>query len=452
MEDLREGETVEFKEQWTDRALEDLASFANHQGGLLLVGVRDDGVAVGFAPDDAELRRIANQVVDVLGVRPTVERQSFQGTQVLAVRVPAVDGLVPCRGRYFVRVGSTNRDLAPEDVARRALERAGLGWDALPVPGSVDEHAISEGTLRRFIGLAAGRLTSAQEEEPVSALLEKLRLTEGSRLRRAALLLFGQEPQRVFPSTQVRIARFAGEAIADERPPIAGNVFDQLDEALKALRGMLQVRVEIPSNGDGGDVTSLQRREIWEYPLPALREALVNALIHRDYTQSGDIQVRVSQDQLDVWNPGGLPAGMSVEDLRRAGHVSRPRNPLLAQVFYYAGLVEQWGTGTTRIIAVCRAAGLPEPEFREEAGGMRVVLSKDLLTPERLRAAGLNERQIQAMLHVKSERRITSQTYQRLTGASKPTATRDLEDLVKRDLLERVGQTGRGTRYIPKGS
>ncbi len=319
-------------------------------------------------------------------------------------------------------------------------------------PGSVDERAISPEALHRFIGLAAGRLSSAREDEPIGVLLEKLRLTEGSRLRRAALLLFGQEPQRIFPATQVRVARFAGEAIADEQLPIAGNLFDQLEETLKALRSMLRVRLEILSGGNGDEVASLQRREVWEYPLPALREVLVNALIHRDYTQSGDIQIRVSEDQLDVWNPGGLPAGLTVEDLRRAGHVSRPRNPLLAQAFYYAGLVEQWGTGTTRMIAACRAAGLPEPEFREEAGGVRVVLSKDRLTVERLRSAGLNERQIQAMAHVKAERRITSQTYQQLTGASKPTATRDLEDLVKRNLLERVGQTGRGTRYVLKGS
>lgn len=256
----------------------------------------------------------------------------------------------------------------------------------------------------------------------------------------------------MFPSLQVRVARLVGGAIADERPPITGNLFKQVDDLVQALRHLLEVRLEVPVAGERADLERLQRREVWEYPLDALREAIINALIHRDYAQIGDIQVRVSENSLDIWSPGGLPDGVSVEDLHRPGHVSRPRNPLLAQVFYYAGLVEQWGTGTTRMITACRAAGLPDPGFWEEAGGVRVVLRKERFTRERLEAEGLNHRQVQAMLELRGSGTITNQAYQRLTGASKPTATRDLDNLVKRGLIKRVGETGRGTRYQLKGS
>ncbi len=112
---------------------------------------------------------------------------------------------------------------------------------------------------------------------------------------------------------------------------------------------------------------TLQRRGIWDYPLESLREAVINALIHRDYFQSsGDIQIRVYDDRVMISNPGGLPADMTVEELQREFHRSVLRNPLLAQVFYYANLIEKWGSGTWRMIKFCREQGLPEPEFRAD--------------------------------------------------------------------------------------
>ena len=110
------------------------------------------------------------------------------------------------------------------------------------------------------------------------------------------------------------------------------------------------------------------------------------------------------------------------------------------------------GTGTTRIIELCRAQGLPEPEFRNYQGGFLVTLSKDPYTPERLQAIGLNERQIKAVLYVKERGRITNREYQELTGVSKRTATRDLEELLEKGVFERLGATGRGTQYALKGS
>jgi ATP-dependent DNA helicase RecG len=308
--------------------------------------------------------------------------------------------------------------------------------------------------VRRFIRLARARLPALLEDDPPARVLDNLRLTEGARLRRAAVLLFGDDPQALFPTAQVHVGRFgAGGTILDDRR-IGGDLFTQLDEVVARLRSYLQVRLEVPGEPSGGGLADLQRREVWEYPLDALREALVNALIHRDYTALGDVQVRVSEDRLDIWNPGGLPAGLSSEDLRREGHVSRPRNPLLAQVFYYAGLVEGWGTGTTRMIAACRGQGLPEPEFHEEAGGLRVTFRTNPFAPDRLRAIGLNERQVQALadLHARGRQgELTNRQYQDLTGASRATASRDLEELIEHGLLRRIGRTGRGTRYVLGG-
>jgi len=173
---------------------------------------------------------------------------------------------------------------------------------------------------------------------------------------------------------------------------------------------------------------------------------VVNALIHRDYTYPADIQIRLEEDRLEVWSPGELPSPLTPEQLYQP-HSSVLRNPLLAQAFYFAGVIERWGTGTTRIVRLCREQGLPEPEFANWQGGFRVTFLKDPYTPERLRKLGLNERQIRAVLYVKEHGEISNRDYRSLTGVSDETARQDLLALVKRKVL-RVKGKGRATRYV----
>jgi ATP-dependent DNA helicase RecG len=444
---LREGEKVELKERWDHRALESAAAFANCQGGSVWLGIRDEGKVIGFDPDDGEVQRIANQVSDVLGIRPAITRRTHQGRPVLEVRVEPAVGLVACKGRYLTRVGSTNQDLTLDQMARLILERFGRTWDGLPAPETFVR--IDDGAVREFIRLARSRLPQLREDEPAERVLANLSLLSEGRPTNAALLLFGERPQHVFRQAQVRIGRFQGWQVIEDATA-AGGLIAQLFVTLEVFGRYLHVRYEIPTSGTG--IEALQRREIWDYPLDALREAVINALIHRDYTAVGDIQIRVYEDRLEIWNPGRLPPELTPAKLREDGHLSKPRNPLLAQVFYYTSLIERWGTGTTRMIAACRGQGLPEPEFVEDSGGLKVIFRKDVFTRERLHALGLNERQAQAVLHVRDKGSLSNSEYQALTGASKPTATRDLDDLVQRGILRRSGQRGRGTRYTLIGS
>jgi len=135
-------------------------------------------------------------------------------------------------------------------------------------------------------------------------------------------------------------------------------------------------------------------------------------------------------------------------DKLRIIHLSYPRNPLIANAFYLAGFIERRGSGTRRIVDLCKAQGLPEPEYKEEQGGFSVWFYKDIYTEENLRKMGLNERQIKAVMYVKEKGRITNKEYQELTGISKPTATRELKNLVKLQFLKQQGITGKGTFYI----
>lgn len=184
----------------------------------------------------------------------------------------------------------------------------------------------------------------------------------------------------------------------------------------------------------------------WSILKEALREAIINAVIHRDYI-GAHTQLKIFPDRLILWNEGGLPKEIAIEDLKRH-HPSRPKNELLADVFFKAGLIETWGRGTLKIVQGCIVAGLPEPEFREEFGGFSIYFSKDIYTVEKLKAMGLNERQIRAVMYAKEKGRITNKEYQHINNdISRQTATIELKDIVNKKLFIRSGVAGRGIAY-----
>lgn len=437
------------EETWTEDCLKALAALANTRGGTLWVGVKDDGSVLGWNGGGKEQEAISNQIVHNLHVHPAaIAVEHKAGQPVLAIQMHPAASPVALRGRYYRRVGNSSRELPAEELPRFLLERTGQTWDALPAAEGLD--GVDVKAVEDFRVLARERLPEIAPSDTVDAVLGKLKLSlPGGRLKRAALLLFGDDPQRLTPTAQVQIGRFRDEAtILDDRR-VEGNLFRQISEVEQILRGYFLVRYEFPTGLEGrSGVEAMQRKEVWEFPYPAVREAIVNALIHRDYTSTGRVQIRVYDDRMAVSNPGGLPAGLSVGDLLREPHDSLPRNPLLAQVCYYAKLVEQWGSGTIRMRDACRAQGVPDPVFQSTATSFSVTLYKQDLSDERLQRLGLNERQIQVIRHVRQSGSISTPEHQALTGVARRTATRDLEQLQEVGLLRRSHQTGHTVHYV----
>lgn len=437
----QESETLEFKRQWTDRALEDLAAFANTHGGMLLVGIREDGEIVGTKADDREIQRLANLIAAHLGITPSVRVMEMEGRPVLEIRVEPARGLVAYGGRYLRRVGSTNRDFAPEELARHLLERSGRTWDGLPSGWTLDDD--DPNALEHFARLARPKLPHLDSKNPQQTLQNLDLLSDGG-LKNAAVLLFGKRPQRLFPQAQVRIGLFHGTEILDSHD-YKGTLWEQLEGAMERFRQVLKVRFDV--RVEDASLEGLRRKEVWEYPLEALREALINALIHRDYTIPADIQIKLHENRLEIWNAGELPPPLKPEDLRRP-HRSVLRNPLLAQAFYFAGLIERWGTGTTRIIELCRRQGLPEPEFQNQQGGFLVTFAKDPYSPERLRAMGLNERQIKIVALLRDRQSVSiGEIHRFYPDVTMKTIQRDLAALVDKGLLNAEGEK-KGRRYV----
>lgn len=193
------------------------------------------------------------------------------------------------------------------------------------------------------------------------------------------------------------------------------------------------------------DFMGMQRIEMDEYPVAAVRDMILNALVHRNYMGS-PTQIRLYEDNFSVWNDGPIPEGISEEDLKKV-HRSKPRNPLLADVCFKAGYIDSWERGTIKIIEACKYAGLPQPVLKEEQGGFLSKIFKDRFTEDQLKKDGLKERQVEAIMYIKKYGEITNSKYQELADVSKATATRDIKELEDKGLLKNIGTKGSSAVY-----
>jgi ATP-dependent DNA helicase RecG len=297
--------------------------------------------------------------------------------------------------------------------------------------------------VSRFLkGAKAERNLDADPETPVGEVLDRLNLIRSGKLANAAILLFGRNPQKFFTQSEVRCARFKG--IKPLKPFIdmkvfGGDIINQVDKAL----GFVMERVPMAAWVDPGRV---EREEKYAYPPDAVREAITNAICHRDYESPSDVQVRVFVDRIEIWNPGRLLEGWTVETLK-GRHESRPFNPLIANQFFHIGFIEKWGTGINDMMAECIEWGLPEPEF--EFTGMSLIITfRSEITEGYLREKGLNERQIKAVMHVKENGSITNRGYQAINSTFRRTASSELGELVEWGVLKKIGTGKRDLRCI----
>lgn len=292
---------------------------------------------------------------------------------------------------------------------------------------------VAEASARRKFSFSAA-------PTPKNVLLE-LGLLEKNRLLHAALMLFGKEPQRTCPSAVVKCSHYHGTQVVRPIPSqqvFGATLFEQIDAATDFVLSKLDRTI---GNREDSNIAT----ETLEIPKEAIREIIVNAVVHRDYDSSGSVQIDVFADRVEIMNPGNLPKEISVEDLPTK-HLSVPVNPFLARPFFLAGCIDQLGYGTRNVVKWCHEAGLPDPDFIPGDNQFRVTIWRNWLTDDRIRGLDLNERQIKAIEHLKMELHISNGQYQTLTGASRATTKRDLDELVKLGFLKLEG-AGRSARY-----
>jgi len=434
---MPEQQNIEYKSSWHDDYLKWVCGFANAQGGRIYVGKDDTGKVVGLGDYQSLMDEIPNKIKNNLGISAEVNLLQEAGWHFIEIIVQPYSVPISLRGRYYFRSGSVKQELTGAALNEFLLKRSGQTWDNVIEPrasfGDIDEK-----TVRIFLRKAeeAGRLPDV-DGLSTPELLEKLRLAEGGQLKRAAIVLFGKDPGRFYPNTFVKVGRFDDDDFTIRfQETEEGNVIQVLDKVLRTLDYKFLIR--------NISFAGMNRIETLEYPIAALREMLLNALIHRNY-MGAPTQLRVYDKKLFLWNDGGLPASITLSQLKQV-HSSHPRNPVLAEACFRGGFIDSWGSGIKKILDSCKAAGLPVPDMNEKEGGFIVTLFKDKFTVEELQKLGLNERQIKAVLYVKEKGRITNREYQEINGVSDRTSLRELENLTQTGIFKKTGEK-KGTQY-----
>jgi len=430
-----------------------LVGMANTNGGTVLLGVSPRGGRIQGVHEPREvIDRVfqAALLSDPPLVLPVPRTEDVQGIPIVRVTVPpGLPHVYSLEGRYLHRSGKQEAPLPARQLRALLVERGVIQLETrTPPDASLADLDFTQ--VEAYLQTIGQVSTRSWDESQAWAMLQQrgcLISVDGVlRPTYAALLLFGKFPQQWLPSALILAARFPGLAISDEfiKQEIRGALPEQLRQAETFVRDNLRSVARL---------VGLTRQETPEYPLEAVRELLVNAIAHRDYSQQGDtIHLHIFADRLEVHSPGGLPGPITLANLLEARF---SRNAVIAQVLSDLGFVERLGYGLNRVVTVMKQNNLPPPKFEELGGAFRVTLwgagggAKTTLPDLSAYARyELNPRQQRALAYLALHARITNSDYQELCPeVSSETLRRDLADLAAKGLLIKVGAK-RATYYI----
>ena len=443
-----ENEKVEFKPSLSqlDNIMRSVSAFSNVKGGIVVVGVSDEGKVLGIDIGRKTMEDLAEYIKKNTDppIFPSIEIVDIENKNVILVSVEeSAEKPVFFKDKAYKRVSKTNQRISASEIRKLAKEGGKkLYWDEQLCKGinfeDIDNDKVSwfvkEAKRQRGLGI--------QEDATADEVLMRLGLSDDKKLTNAAALLFANDPDRFFTRPEVKCIRFKGKGVTGEMidfKVVKGNLFDQMIETERFIYNNITLAAWI-ENG------KLQRQEKWEYPPKAIREALANAFCHREYETTSGAQVRIFDDRMEIWNPGRLPDGWTVETLKQK-HESKPPNPLITEHFFWVKYVEEVGTGTNKLIDWCKEWDLPEPIF-EFTGTSVIVTLRKALSQDDIDGLDLNERQKKVIDYVIEHNSITNRKYQELTGVSRRTATTGLADLVKKGIFVRIGEGKRDLKYL----
>jgi len=357
---INESQNIEFKRLYKDEYIKWISAFGNSEGGKLYIGVDDDGEIIGINNAKKLLEDIPNKVRDILGIMVDVNLKTSQDKEYLEIITDKYPYPISYKGSYYYRSGSTTQELKGVALDKFLLAKQGKTWDSVPVPylenTDLDPYAFK---LFRQKAESKRRIDPTLLKESDDVLVDKLRLREGKYLKRATALLFAKEPMKYVMGSMIKIGYFKSNTELIYQDVIEGNLFEQVDKVMELIFTKY-LSAFITYEG-------IQRVESFPVSELAFREALINAVVHKDYSSQNSIQISVYDDKLLIWNAGDLPPHWTIETLLRK-HTSEPHNPLIAYPFFLAGYIESWGRGIEKIVEESKKFNGITPEFRWENG------------------------------------------------------------------------------------
>ena len=370
----KESESLELKKSTSElkEAIISIASILNkHQKGELYFGITNDGKVIGQSINEKTLRDISQQISAKIEPKifPKINEKEVEGKKCILIEFEGNNLPYYAYGRAYIRVADEDKLISAKELEKIILQKNKdkLRWDTEVCKGATLKD-IDDALIARFIELAKESKRIVIKEKSKELVLRKLHLISEGNITNAGIILFGKDPSKFFDNNLVKCGRFKGvtkEAFIDMKD-FNGNLFDNLDKGISFLKEHLRISAEIKG---------LLREEKWEIPIEALRETIINALIHRNYFENGFTYIKMYDSKIVIANPGKLPESLEIADLYKE-HESDPKNPLLAKVFYYAGLIDAWGRGSLNIIEALTDEGLDKPIFEESGGSFRTIFKR----------------------------------------------------------------------------
>ena len=429
---LNESQNIEFKQIWKDEYIKWISAFGNSDGGKLYVGVDDDGEIVGIDNAKKLLEDIPNKVRDILGIMVDVNLMLDEDKEYLEIITDKYPYPISYRGSYYYRSGSSTQELKGAALDKFLLSRQGKKWDGVPVPyfgfDDLDPFAFR---LFRDKAEKKKRIDAELLKESDEVLVDKLHLKEGAYLKRATTLLFAKEPQKYVTGSTIKIGYFKSNSDLVYQDVIEGNLFEQVDKAMELIFTKY-LKAIISYEG-------VQRVESFPISELAFREALINAVVHKDYSSQQTIQISVYDDKLLMWNAGDLPPHWTLDTLMQK-HNSEPHNPAIAAPFFLAGYIESWGRGIEKIVDESRKFNGITPQFRW-LNGLWVEFYFNEVGEKVGEKVGenLTDNQSKIVKQMKLNPKISAKDLSSVVGISSRKIEENIKKLKEQNIIKRIG-------------
>ena len=361
-----EGQCTEFKTSFQKEVIASLVAFANTKGGLVLIGVSDASQVVGTEIKAETLQVWINQckLNTSPSVIPDIEVVEIDGKTIAIIGVDEYPiKPVAYKGRYFKRIGNANHQMTPTEISDAHIKLINSSWDYHPDP----IHRIDTISHQKVQIFAEALSLKA----PIEAVLEKFELTKDGCPTFGCHLLFSKND--VLLST-IEAGRFASPTVIKDSITSKDTLIEQVTRIMGFIVKHTNKAYIITGNP--------KREERWDYPMDAIREIVINMIVHRDYRSANDSTIKIFDDRIEFFNPGALLDDLTIEKIKTGNYKSHLRNKQIASIFKELELIEKYGSGVQRVIETFIAYGLPEPVYEAIQGGMAVTVFNDIVKSE----------------------------------------------------------------------
>lgn len=431
---MKEKQNIEWKEIWKDEYLKWICGFANAKGGKIYIGKNDKGDTVGIKNSNKLMEDIPNKVRDILGITVDVNLYTEESKEYIEIITMPSSYPVNYKGEYHYRSGSTKQLLKGPTLTQFLFEKTGITWDSIPIDNLSVEEFWREGfDIFRKQAILSRRMDEKDLNMSNKQLMDSLGLIKDEKITRAAMMLFYQNPEKWINGAYIKVGYFESDAEIKYMDEIHGSLIIQAEKVIDLLYSKY-LKAEISYEG-------VTRVETYPFPKGAIREAVYNAIVHKNYSSQIPIQISVYEDKLYISNDCILPTGWNIDTLM-GKHKSKPFNPNIANGFFRAGFIETWGRGIEKICDTCKKSGNPEPEFTIYPEDIMIMFKTQKISknPNRQNGGMDGGMDLQRILdYLKSNPEKTQKDMGKELNISLRTIQRAITQLKNKGCIERLG-------------